>query len=215
VSVFLLSPANCGGRRARLLLRDEAALPLATLLRTAGAPVGEVFSFMSALYFRGKLTYARRFGQGVGTAGPVHVITPTRGLMSPDAVVTSAELYEFAAVDVATGGERYRAPIERDVAVLASSLPRTADVVLLGSIATRKYTDLLLAILGERLKFPSDFVGRGDMSRGALMLRAAESGDELPYVSVRGAVTSGPRATKIAEMRRDVTPSTDRHAQDG
>ena len=30
-------------------------------MRDGGAPIGEVFSFLSSLYFRGKLTYAQRF----------------------------------------------------------------------------------------------------------------------------------------------------------
>src|SRR5690606_20239197 len=61
--VFLLSPAHCGGRRAQLLLNEAAEFPLAQRIRSPeGAPLGEVFSFLSGLYFRGKLTYARRFG---------------------------------------------------------------------------------------------------------------------------------------------------------
>ncbi len=55
-------------------------------------------------------------------------------------------------------------------------------IVLLGSVATAKYLDVLSGVFGDRLSFPSDFVGRGDMSRGALMLRAAAAGAELEYV---------------------------------
>ena len=55
--------------------------------------------------------------------------------------------------------------------------------MLLGSIATGKYLDLLLPILGERLLFPRAFAGVGDMRRGAMLLRAAASGEELEYAA--------------------------------
>jgi hypothetical protein len=201
IRVFLLSPANCSGRRAGLLVRAGAESALAARLQTSGVPVGEAFSFVSGLYFRGKLAYASHFGRGTDETPPVRVITPTRGLVGPDTPVTRADLLEFAAVDVAAGGERYRRPIERDAEALAANLPASAKVVLLGSVATTKYTDVLLAALGDRLEFPREFVGRGDMSRGALMLRAVERDEELAYVPVRGAVTSGPRAARVADMR--------------
>jgi hypothetical protein len=69
--------------------------------------------------------------------------------------------------------------------------------VLLGSIATGKYVDVLLEVIGERLLFPTDFVGRGDMSRGALLLRAARDGKELIYEPVAGAIRRGRRARKV------------------
>ena len=69
--VFLLSPASCHGERARLLLRDEACFDLALRLRGEGAPLGEVFSFLSGLYFRGKLAYARAFAASAAAGGPV------------------------------------------------------------------------------------------------------------------------------------------------
>ena len=74
-------------------------------------------------------------------------------------------------------------------------------MVLLGSIATGKYVDPLLAVLGERLLFPADFVGRGDMSRGGLLLRCARAGTELAYVGVRDAVRRGPRPPRLAPLR--------------
>jgi hypothetical protein len=58
------------------------------------------------------------------------------------------------------------------------------DVVLLGSIATNKYAEILLESFGQQLKFPREFIGRGDMSRGGLMLRAVRSGQELEYVAL-------------------------------
>ena len=74
--------------------------------------------------------------------------------------------------------------------------------MLLGSIATGKYVDPLLAVLGERLRFPADFVGRGDMSRGGLLLRCARAGTELTYVAVRDAARRGPRPPRLPPPAR-------------
>ena len=67
--VYLLSPAHSGGKRAGLLMRGGANFELARRLRSAdGAPLGEIFAFMSGLYFRGKLAYANAFARP--PAGP-------------------------------------------------------------------------------------------------------------------------------------------------
>lgn len=162
--------------------------------------LGEAFAFMSGLYFRGKLAYAGAFGRH---DPPALVITPTRGLQPPDIIVTPELLREFAEVDVSQGGARYRGPLERSLAVLGRTLPRTARVVLLGSIATGKYVDVLADALGERLHFPIDFVGRGDMSRGGLMLRAAATGMELRYCALAPDTSRhGPRPPRLTPMPR-------------
>ena len=87
--IFVLSPASCGGERARLLTAPGAGFPLAHRLRApGGAPLGEVFSFLSGLYFRGKLAYARAFAsppRRVPGAG-VLVITADAGLQPPQLV---------------------------------------------------------------------------------------------------------------------------------
>jgi hypothetical protein len=184
--VFLLSPAHCGGRRATFLLKPGATLPLAVRLREGTLTLGEAFSFMSGLYFRGKLTYASRFAT---EAGDCFVITPTRGLQPPDLPVSVELIEEFAETDIAAGDRRYRAPLERDLAGLVTRLPPAARVVLLGSIASDKYVDVLRPALGARLHYPISFVGRGDMSRGGLLLRQAASGEELEYVPLDAAAT--------------------------
>ena len=204
--IFLLSPANCGGLRARQLMSGRASFPLAVHLRTAGAPLGDVFSFMSGLYFRGKLTYALRFARrgdadvAVLERG-VFVMTPGAGLRSPDTIVTAAALERFARVEVAVDEPAYRRPLEAAATVLAEAAP-DAEFVLLGSVATPKYVDVLAGLLGERLVFPPAFVGRGDMSRGGLLLRHAAAGIELEYVPVAGAVRRGPRPPKLAPLGR-------------
>jgi hypothetical protein len=198
--VFLLSPAWCGGKRAALLRREAAAFPLATRLRDGGAPLGEVFSFLSGLYFRGKLAYARQFAQ-VATRHPgLLIITPTRGLVEPDSPVTVADLNEFASVNIDEDDVRYSVPLLRDLERLLAG-DSTLEVVLLGSVATGKYVEVLTESLGERLLFPVEFVGRGDMSRGGLMLRCAREGRELTYVPVAGAVRHGPRPPRLERMR--------------
>jgi hypothetical protein len=200
--VFLLSPARCDGERAKLLIDPNARSELAARLRTReGVPLGEVFSFLSALYFRGKLTYARVFASPPRGVRPALVITADRGLMSPDEHVRRDDLVAFAGVDIAGGDERYLAPLRRDVATLARKLGESL-VVLLGSIATGKYVDVLLDAFGERLVFPLAFVGRGDMSRGGLLLRHAGEGRELEYVPVRGAIRHGQRPPKLEPLRR-------------
>jgi hypothetical protein len=202
--VFLLSPADCSGKRARLLQSPEAGHDLARRLRShAGAPLGEVFSFVSSLYFRGKLAYARRFARPPSDdeGGGIHVITPADGLRSPESLLGVADLGRYALVPVDPDEERYRVPLLRDLRALDRHW-NEAEIVLLGSIASDKYTDLLSSVLGDRLSFPADFVGRGDMSRGGLMLRAAGEGRELRYVALIGAGRRGSRPPRLPPLER-------------
>ena len=200
--IFLLSPAYAGGERARMILREQAQFPLARRLRAkTGAPIGDVFTFLSGLYFRGKIAYATAFARPArGTSG-VLVITPTRGLIDARTRIRLNDLREFGEVDIHEDDPRYRIPIERDTRELATKLPVQSEVILLGSIATGKYVDVLLANFGEQLRFPADFVGRGDMSRGGLMLRCAADRQELSYIPVAGAIVNGKRPPKLAPRR--------------
>jgi hypothetical protein len=198
--IFLLSPAWCGGKRAALLLREAAAFPLATRLRDGGAPLGEVFSFLSGLYFRGKLAYARRFALAAARHPGLLIITPTRGLVEPDSPVTVGDLEEFASVDIDEADARYTVPLKRDLERLLAE-DGSLEAVLLGRVATGKYIEVLTETLGERLLFPVDFVGRGDMSRGGLMLRCAREHRELSYAPVVGAIRHGPRPPKLERIR--------------
>ncbi|HJR15326.1 MAG TPA: hypothetical protein VJ808_00610 [Gemmatimonadales bacterium] len=194
---FLLSPAHCGGKRAGLLLRQQAAFPLATRLRSgAGVTLGEAFSFLSGLYFRGKLAYADRFARPPEGRSGVQVITTDRGLLSAGAPISAEDLRRFAAVDISAQKPDYSIPLRRDAGLLRQL--GDIEVVLLGSVATGKYVDILLDALGERLLFPPDFVGRGDMSRGALLLQAVRNEVELTYQPVAGAVRRGRRAGKVS-----------------
>jgi len=211
--VFLLSPANCRGSRTAMLLVPRRPFVLADDLHSdAGAPIGDVFAFVSGLYFRGKLTYARRFAAPPETDHPVvrsgvHIITPTDGLQSPERAVTPAQLVAFSSVDIAVDNASFTAPLARTAAALARATGPDCQVVLLGSIASPKYVDVLLDVFGDRLHFPLEFVGRGDMSRGGLLLRQATEGVELQYGPVRGAVRRGVRPPKLPPLARHAAPA--------
>lgn len=201
--MFLLSPAHLGGERARLLLRERAGFALAAALRApSGAPLGEVFSFLSGLYFRGKLAYARVFAAPPPGLPGILVVSPGEGLRVVDERVTADRLNLWAQVDVNVGEPRYLEPLQHHARALAAGTDEQCRFVLLGSIATGKYVEPLLDAFGPRLWFPTDFVGRGDMSRGALLLRAARAGRELPYAPVAGTIRRGPRAPGVAAQRR-------------
>lgn len=200
--IFLLSPAYAGGERARMIMNERAQFDLARKLRSAeGATIAEVFTFLSGLYFRGKIAYANAFARIDDGLCGTFVITPTRGLVDAQTRISLHDLREFAEVDIDEDEPRYRKPLERDAKKLAKKLPRDSSVVLLGSIATGKYVDVLLANFRERLRFPVDFVGRGDMSRGGLLLRCAADRTELEYVAVAGAIVNGKRPPKLVPRR--------------
>jgi hypothetical protein len=195
--VFMLSPARCDGRRASILLNETAQYPLAARLREAPQPIGEVFSFLSGLYFRGKLAYASAFGRHSRERPGIFVITSDRGLVPPETPIMLDDVRSFASIDLGRSGETFRDALRRDAQRLSASMPAARCVVLLGSIASGKYADSLIDVFGDRLLFPSEFVGRGDMSRGGLMLRQVSAGRELTYIPVAGAVRRGKRPPKL------------------
>ena len=190
-----------------MVMSERATFELATRLRTAdGAPLGELFAFMSGLYFRGKLAYSRAFARPPDPASPISgagsfVITPNAGLRSIDTLVTLAALRNFAGVDIDAANPKYRRPLEVSARAIAGDIGPDCAVVLLGSIASPKYVDVLQGIFGQRLLFPADFVGRGDMSRGGLMLRSVTAAEELTYISVAGAVRHGARPAKLIPLK--------------
>jgi hypothetical protein len=200
--VFLLSPANSSGERMRILLRPEAQFDLARRLREGAATLGEAFEFTSGLYFRGKLLYARTFARTpVGVPG-VLVIAPGAGLVPAETPVDVAQIKRLGNVPVDAADHRFRRPLEDAARLVQRVLPPQSEIVLLGSIASAKYVDPLLGVFGEQLLFPPSFVGRGDMSRGGLLLRRARSGEELAYSKVQGAVRHGPRPPKLPRLPR-------------
>ncbi len=216
-TIFLLSPANLGGARARLVFNPDADFELARRLRSrAGAPLAAVFTFLSGLYFRGKIAYAEAFGRPPPGLSAGLVISPGAGLRFPHEPVTLARLGAWSKIPIDATNPRFTRPLLRHAIALDEAHGATTRFVLLGSVATEKYVAPLTDVFGARLLFPPDFVGRGDMSRGALLLRSVRAGGELAYVPVVGARRHGPRAPSAArrrgepsdpaEQRRDARP---------
>jgi hypothetical protein len=203
--LFILSPANSGGKRARLLLSPNARFELARKLqRGETAALAEVFSFLSGLYFRGKFQYAMKFARvGRGQNG-VLVITPDRGLVAASTNLTIRDIHSFGSVPISLSNPGFTEPFRRDALALARKLKPTATIVLLGSISTDKYGAVLQEAFGDRLLFPTDFVGRGDMSRGGLLLRKVEENRELVYQPLQGAIRRGKRPPKLAPPDKDL-----------
>lgn len=184
-----------------MLMSERAGFPLARQLRDGGVTLGAAFSFMSGLYFRGKLAYASSFANPPSDLPGVLVVTPGSGLRSPDEIVTLDDLNAIAGVEVNEHNPPYREPLERDAGRIAGSIPLNCQAVFLGSVASSKYLGILTNAFRDRLRFPIDFVGRGDMSRGGLMLRCVENGEELTYVEVAGAPRHGPRPPKLPKQK--------------
>jgi len=199
--VFLLSPARTGGERAQLIFNPNAGFELARRLQRGEArPIGEIFSFLSGLYFRGKITYAATFAKPPkGVPGSL-VITSNCGLLPVETPITLKQLRDFAAVDVDHLEDLFKGPLKRDATALTKCLPKKSEIVLLGSVSTLKYTHALLEVFGDRLRLPSAFAGRGDMSRGGLLLRAVASGQELAYEPVLGAILKGKRPERLGPI---------------
>jgi hypothetical protein len=186
---MLVSPAKLAGKRGQMLFRAEAEFALARELRSnAGAPLGKVFSFVSGLYFRGKAEYARTFARGAGGEPRALVISAGGGLLSLDEPVTLARLAGWANVAIHEDNPHFTAPLYRHASGLLEAHGPDARFVLLGSVGTKKYVRPLLEVFGERLLFPREFLGRGDMSRGALLLRAVRERRELEYARVQDEV---------------------------
>ena len=189
-----------------MIVSPNARFPLALQMRAeAGAPIGDVFSFVSGLYFRGKLAYARRFAvppdpDDPMSAGGIFIITPNAGLRTPDTPLTLTSFRAFSKASIDLTNVSYRRSIEHAAQALRDTVGEECQVVLLGSIASGKYVEVLQPIFGDNLLFPPDFVGRGDMSRGGLMLRCVADGTELTYAPIAGAIRHGKRPPKLAPL---------------
>jgi len=207
--IFLLSPANASGIRAKMLFSHRSQFDLAVRVRDTGAPLGEIYTFISGLYFRGKLAYSRSFLNPPHAVPGIHIITPAAGLIVPSMRVKLDELQRISSAEVDSKNRVYRDPLERDAVCLKAMIEEGTQVVLLGSIATPKYVEPLLEIFGAQLVFPEEFVGRGDMSRGGLLLRSSEENRQLNYIEVAHAVRHGKRPGKLAPRKRLDRDSTE------
>lgn len=164
-----------------------------------GVSIGEAFTFMSALYFRGKLAYAEAFARPPAGVAGVLVITPDEGLRPACEPIDVQRLRRFAKTPIHESNACYREPLVRDARRLATQAP-ACEWVLLGSIASGKYLDLLTPIWRDRLRFPVAFVGRGDMSRGGLLLRCVRQSEELEYVPVASVPRHGARPPRLEPL---------------
>ena len=182
--IFLLSPANVSGIKGQRLLNPTGDSDLALRLRNSGAPLGEVYRFISSLYFRGKLDYAQRFQNPPRGVAGVQIITGA-GLMLPETVVTLSDLRRISAASIDAKNSDYRLPLDADLLRLRELVTHETEVILLGSVATSKYITPIREVFGERLLFPRDFLGLGDMSRGSMLLRCCAHGSELAYLPVK------------------------------
>jgi hypothetical protein len=204
--IFLLSPALLTGVRAQQLLSPSAKSSAAQSLQSPqGLSIGHAFTFMSCLYFRGKLTYARHFAMSQeGSADDaIYIIAPGFGLVPPHWTITGDRFRQLQRTPVDPRRRAYRKPLEDAAEALAARLGRMggdACVILLGSIATGKYIDLLWPVFQERLLYPRCFTGTGDMRRGALMLRAVTCGQELEYSPVETVLFMEKKKCRVARV---------------
>lgn len=178
--VFLLSPASTSGLRAKQLMSPRAQFPTALRFQAGEVMIAEAFAFMSALYFRGKIAYALHFGGAENS----YVIAPGFGLVPPTWTLDEARMKKMSRTDVDVKDRTYVKTLRDTATKLAETIEEETEVVLLGSVASGKYVDILLPIFGDRLRFPHAFAGLGDMSRGGLMLRAVRANRELEYVTL-------------------------------
>jgi hypothetical protein len=170
-------------------------------LRAGSATLGETFAFISGLYFRGKLAYAQAFATPPGGVHGAYVITAARGLVPAKTLISIEDLHQIASVPIDIADPRYRLPLERDCRILEETAGEACDFVLLGSVATSKYLEPMIGVFGPRLLFPEEFVGRGDMSRGGLMLRCVQQGVQLTHVPLGKLTRHGVRPPKLTDAR--------------
>ena len=197
-SCFRLRAAAARGLR---LIDGSSASSLAQQLQTeSGAPLCEVFAFLSSLYFRGKLAYARAFARPPHAMRGVFIVTPGAGLC------TKRRLSPRRPRRVCGGRGRSRnphfvAPLLRDVQALVASASSTRASCC-SAASLRQVRRAAAAGVRERLLFPADFVGRGDMSRGGLCCAPRAKASELDYLPVLGATRHGPRAARLPRIAR-------------
>jgi len=185
-TILLLSPANVSGTRARQMISPRAMSAAGLAYRSpGGVTIANAFTFMSALYFRGKHAYARAFATEdprIGTTA--FVIAPGFGLVPLDWRLDQERMKKLARTKIDVRSRSYTMSLQKSCRELEARLAPDDTVVLLGSVASGKYVDVLEPVFGGRLRFPRIFAGMGDMKRGSVMLKAAASGVALEYVDL-------------------------------
>ena len=154
--VFLLSPARLDGARGRQLFHPVTLFPVARQLRTReGCPLGEVFRFVSGLYFRGKLAYGNAFARAPEGAawmrGGTLVITQNRGLVPESTRVCLEHLEAFASTNIHASEAAFRRPFERDARMVAEMRRLQRRVKELEAELEQAHTADLAAVNDELL----------------------------------------------------------------
>ncbi|MDQ6830305.1 MAG: hypothetical protein M3081_15720 [Gemmatimonadota bacterium] len=185
-----------------MLLEEPPRTPVAKRLRGEGMPIGAVFRHLSGLYFNGKLAYARAFARPPAHNEGVYILTLTDGLMTPDTLITAADLARFAKAEM--GNDAGRAELTRAVLELGEAMGDACDIVFLGSVATDKYTRMLEPALRERLLFPRELISRGQLARGALLLKCVLGELELDYEPL-SALRAEPRPPMAKRVRKRIS----------
>ena len=140
-------------------MSERATFDLAVRLRDARGTARGSVQLSERSIFQGQARLLAAFGvhrilSRLFSGAGVFVITPNAGLRTPDTPVTLGGISRFAGVDVSADNPSYRKPLDRSARSLAADIGPDCGVVLLGSIASAKYVDVLLSIFGDRLLFP-------------------------------------------------------------
>ena len=200
-------PTAAAGARQQVLSPQAAfAARRGSCARAQGAPLGDVFTFVSGLYFRGKLAYARRFAsppeprirRRLGRARH-HA---ERRAPQPETPVTRRRAARLrrrrrrSRPTRATGGRSSgaRARWLREIGA-------DCEVVLLGSIASPKYVDVLLDDLRRAPAVPDRFRRpRRHEPRRPAAAQARARASSSTYAPMAGAVRHGARPPKLPPL---------------
>ena len=118
-----------------MLLNPGANFELAAKLRAGAATLGEVYSFISGLYFRGKVAYSDAFGSAPQDLPPAVVIVQGLGLLPLQTLMTAEKLTAAGAVSIERDHIAYRTALLRDAKAVKSASGASCQFVLLGMTA--------------------------------------------------------------------------------
>ena len=149
------------------------------------------------------MTYAERFGRPPpGLSGGL-VISPVEGLRFLHEPVTLERLRGWADVPIDAANPRFTRPLVRARRRSRAGPRRAAPASCCWAAWPPTNTSSpcprssATTCCSRRTSSAA-----GDMSRGALLLRAARAGQELAYAPVEGARRHGPRAPRLAQRAR-------------
>ena len=202
--IFLLSPASTDGLRAQQLTSPRAGFGAAERYRSPeGVTIEEAFTFMSSLYFRGKIGYARHFAApppelalGSRTTASWSSL-PASGWCRRACRITPEEMKKLRRTPVDLKSRAYCAPMKKHVEQLRDLAPDGLGGAP-GQRRDRQVRGPAAAGPRDRLLFPRDFAGAGDMKRGGMMLRAVREDRELSLRHPRRAPPPRPRLKLLA-----------------